>query len=496
MGLFGGALGGVVGGATVKLFLDKSQFEAGLAQARGETEAGATTMGKFSGAAKAAFATAGVAVVAFGASSVKAFMESQQVTAEFQNTLSQMPKLAGQTTDAFQAQATALEHLTGFQDEEVLSADNVLARFSLTADQMKQAIPIVLDYARATGQDATSAAQSIGKALLGNTRALKTVGIDYKVTGNAATDFSNILGALNNKVGGTANTFGKTLAGQIEIAKAKLDDFKETVGGFIASGLLALTGNVDAAAQMWVKLGDSTAGADKALAHVLQTGIEANKTLSEIVASPAADAMDTVAAAAGKLAAADQRAADATRNLYLAQLSLAGGLVGLAADEASSAKAKADLSAAQNKVNTLTENGKKGTAAYTQAVRDRNAAELTSIQSQLTLKNDAQNLFAEFKKGNVTLAQADAQLRSQAQAAGLSAGQTQNLVDKVNALYTADKKVPGSVTTNFNAPGLESQMAQLQHYWMTLDSIPTHKDVTIVTHYQTIGAPGGAGGPA
>ncbi|HXJ66095.1 MAG TPA: hypothetical protein VNN79_20225, partial [Actinomycetota bacterium] len=234
MGLFGGALGGVVGGATVKLFLDKSQFEAGLAQARGETEAGATTMGKFSGAAKAAFATAGVAVVAFGASSVKAFMESQQVTAEFQNTLSQMPKLAGQTTDAFQAQATALEHLTGFQDEEVLSADNVLARFSLTADQMKQAIPIVLDYARATGQDATSAAQSIGKALLGNTRALKTVGIDYKVTGNAATDFSNILGALNNKVGGTANTFGKTLAGQIEIAKAKLDDFKETVGGFIA----------------------------------------------------------------------------------------------------------------------------------------------------------------------------------------------------------------------------------------------------------------------
>lgn len=492
---------GAVGGATVSLFLDKTQFEAGLAEAEAQTKTGTASMGastsKFSTLAKAGFAAAATSVVAFGVSSVKAFEESQKVTDELANTLRNMPKLAGATTDEFQKQATALQNLTGYQDEEILSADNVLARFRLTSDQIKQAIPIVLDYARATGMDAASAASNIGKALLGNSRALKTVGIDYHATGNAAADFNTILGALNSRIGGTAQTFGTTFAGKVDIAKAKLDDFKELVGGFLASGLLALTGDLDGAAQMWVKLGDSTEGASKAFGDVLQAGIEANKTFSEMVTSPAAAAMDTVAAAAGKLADQEAKATEQAKNLYAAELSLAGGFLGVEGAVLQTKSAQDKLAQSRADLNKLTDQGKQGTDAYRQALEAHNNAVNDAAQAQLGLVQQVQSYIQENGQSRASTAEAIAMVRQYGRDAGLTGGEIHTLVGQVLEAVGAYGKIPKSVHTDVtnNLGSGSSEMAALESYWLKLQSIPTHKDVFIVTHYSTIGAPGSAGGP-
>lgn len=172
----------------------------------------------------------GAAVVKFGADSITAYRESEAVLAQLQNTISRSPLLIGETTAAFQKQATALQNLTGFQDEEVLAADTVLARFKLTGDQIRETIPLVLDYARASGKDVPSAAVAVGKALLGNTRALKELGISYTSTGDASKDLANIQDLLAQKVGGAAEAFGKTAQGQVAIFGAKLDDVQETIG--------------------------------------------------------------------------------------------------------------------------------------------------------------------------------------------------------------------------------------------------------------------------
>ena len=224
LGGFGG--GGVIGGAAVKLLLDDTQYGRSLTAAETKTRASTSRIAGsaqgMSQAGVAAFAVLGAAAIAFAVDAVRSAIEAEQVLAQLRNVVGD--------TSAFEAQATALQRLTGFQDESILSADALLARFELTEEQVRQAIPTVLDFARATGRDVPAAASAVGKALLGNTRALKDVGIDYTRTGDAATDFRNILGLLQDRVSGSAADFGKTTAGQLAILTAEFDEAKEEIG--------------------------------------------------------------------------------------------------------------------------------------------------------------------------------------------------------------------------------------------------------------------------
>jgi len=204
--------------------------------------AGGKKMSAFGVAARLGFAAAGVAALAFAAKSVKSYQEHQVAINQLQNVLKNSPKLASATTAEFEKQATALQKLTGFQDEEILAADTVLARFNLTAKQLHEVTPLVLDYARATGKDANEAAGLIGRALLGNARALKLVGINFKATGDTAKDTAKIMDLLRGKVGGTAEAFGKTAVGKVAILKAEFDDFQEVVGKLVTDALVPVIG--------------------------------------------------------------------------------------------------------------------------------------------------------------------------------------------------------------------------------------------------------------
>lgn len=218
----------------------RAEMAPAMAQAESTTAKAGGAFTKFGSTAALGMAVAGAAVLEFGRKSIDAYSEHQQVLAQLQNTISNSPALVGATTQAFEEQATALQNVTGFQDELVLSADNVLARFNLTQQQIEDTIPTVLDYARATGKEVPEAAESIGKALLGNTRALKTLGISFTATGNRARDMDTIMDALRGKVGGAAEAFGQTLAGKLEIAKARLDDVMETIGARLVPVLTQL----------------------------------------------------------------------------------------------------------------------------------------------------------------------------------------------------------------------------------------------------------------
>ncbi len=451
------------------------------------------------------------AVVGFAKSSFSAFLESEAVTNQLNAALQRTPELIGETTAAFQDQATALQNLTGYQDEEILKADTVLTRFQLTGDQIRDLIPLILDYARATGSDATSAALGIGRALLGNTRALKTLGIEFTATGDRTRDLATLMVALREKVGGAAEEFGTTLAGKIEIAKAKLDDFKEDIGQGMAGALLLLTGDVDGATAAFEGMLSTAAMVGHTLggdffANLKTSGDAAAGSLHRVKVAlalgtiqPTLDWVNDLAAAYPGLASTSEEAAAAADQLAEAQRKVntqlregwslanqaAGGLVGLVSADQDAASAQRDMAAAQRKVNTLTANGKKGTEAYRQAVQDRNAAELRSIQSQQNLEGQAQSLYAEFRKGNVTLGEAENRLRAQAAAAGLSAGRTSALVAKVDALYAADSKIPSDVRTNFSMPGLDDSLSRVQQIKAYIDSLHDKSvNIYVYTHYK------------
>jgi hypothetical protein len=186
-------------------------------------------------------ALSALAIVKFGADSVKAFSEAEASTAKLQQAFEKFPKLGDSSAASVDKISAALQKKTKFDGDATNAAAALLGQFDLTGKQIEGLLPLLQDYASATGQDIQGAATSLGKAFNGQTRALKAVGINYTSTGDKAKDFANITDLLSQKVGGFAENEGKTAAGQLEILKNQFGDVQEAIGGALVPALTEIT---------------------------------------------------------------------------------------------------------------------------------------------------------------------------------------------------------------------------------------------------------------
>lgn len=236
---FLGALsGGAIGGAIVNLGINDAGFKSGLAKAEAQTKTATGTMGSSFGNLKAVglVALGGLAVgaVKFAGDAIAAAQEHEQA-------ISQLTLAIKGDTTALQDQASALQMVTGFSDESILNADTILSRYKLTTTQLQELNPLILDFARAQGIDAAAAAGTLGKALLGNARAIKNIGGEFEATGDTTKDLAALMAILEDKVGGVAEEFGRTSEGQAQILGEKFNELQETVGKYLIPVLNALT---------------------------------------------------------------------------------------------------------------------------------------------------------------------------------------------------------------------------------------------------------------
>lgn len=354
-GIAGNLAGGNIGRAVVSLVLDttgyNSQLEKTKAETIGTTEQMGTATSGFGAISTAAYATAAVGALEFAKSAVAAASEHQQAIAA-------LTAQVGENTKAFEDQATALQNVSGFQDEAILGADTILARFKLTQQQIQDTIPTVLDYARATGKTAPDAAQTIGKALLGNTRALKAIGIAYTSTGDAATDFANIQELINQKVGGQAAAYAQTYAGKLEILSARFDDFKEAVGGALLEDLSNLADDLIIVAD----------GIDKLNVSVPKVGGSFN--ILKGIMAPFTLTLDYTHAVLGKVGDALGITADSTEGLTQAQQGLVDATTGMTEVEYQAAAAATHLTAAQKDLRDAVRQAGDGILSLTTTVKD------------------------------------------------------------------------------------------------------------------------------
>jgi hypothetical protein len=198
---------------------------------------------------------AGGAAVAFGVSSVKSYMESEDALAQLNATLTSTGGVAGVTSKAAVDLADSLQKVTKYSDEDVLAAENLLLTFTkIGQDIFPEATKTVLDMSTALGQDTKSSAIQLGKALqdpiLGVT-ALRRVGVNFNSaqqdviknlveTGRSAEAQRLILKELATEFGGSAEAAGKTFGGRLEILKNQFDEVKESIGLAIVNGLTPL----------------------------------------------------------------------------------------------------------------------------------------------------------------------------------------------------------------------------------------------------------------
>lgn len=169
-------------------------------------------------------------LVAFAGASVKAAAEAEQSQLRLTEAFRKFPKIADVSKASLGKLNTALAQKTKFDDDAIASGQASLAQFNLTGKQITSLTPLLLDYAAKTGKDVPSAADTLGKALLGQGRALKEIGIDFKDAGSVGGNFDQIMGGLRKQVGGFAAQEGKTAAGQIAIMRNRFGEIQETIG--------------------------------------------------------------------------------------------------------------------------------------------------------------------------------------------------------------------------------------------------------------------------
>jgi hypothetical protein len=226
----------------VKVETDTTSAQKGLDKAATSAESfGSRFKSTFAGVLSANLVqNAAAKVFQFGKQSVEAYENSERTAALYHDALSKIPGASDKTTKSLEAQAKALSKVTIYGAGSSKQALATLAAFGLNGNQLKTLLPLVQDYAAKTGQDLPSAAQSVGKALLGQGRALKGIGIDFKNAGSVGANYAQLVTGLKSKVGGLAEEMGGTSAGKMKIMQNQITGLKVALGKSLVPAILAV----------------------------------------------------------------------------------------------------------------------------------------------------------------------------------------------------------------------------------------------------------------
>lgn len=194
---------------------------------------------------------AGIAAVGFAVKDVVGDMlNGQKATAQTNAVLRSTKGVANVTAKAIGSLATSLSMKSGQDDEAIQSGENLLLTFTNIRNEagrgndiFTQTTRIMTDMSAALGQDTSSSAIQLGKALndpVKGVTALQRVGVSFTKgqrdqikalvdSGHAMDAQKLILRELNKEFGGSAEAAGKTLPGQLSIAKMAFENWSESL---------------------------------------------------------------------------------------------------------------------------------------------------------------------------------------------------------------------------------------------------------------------------
>lgn len=259
-----------LGTAYATIEIDSSGVKDGMNNAKKSVTSGLKNIGESMASVGKSTMLLTAPLLAFGAAAVTAFAESEKVTAQLDAVLKSTGQTAGVTRDMALDLAAGFQQVTMFEDDAVLSGENMLLTFTnIGKDVFPEATKTMLDMSQALGQDLQSSAIQLGKALndpINGITALQRVGVTFtdsqKATieqmvkmGDVAGAQKIILAELQREFGGSAVAAGQTFAGQLVILQNKLGDVMETIGGalvpILQDMLAKITPIIDAVAQ-WI----------------------------------------------------------------------------------------------------------------------------------------------------------------------------------------------------------------------------------------------------
>lgn len=228
--------------------LQKAQggFSAFAANIKNEISGGVTNAFKqLGGVIVAAFAFQ--QVTSFAKESGQAFLEAEKNAGLLYNAIVNIRGESKLAFDEMLKQSQDLSAANGgsiFSDDDIMKAQTFFSVFGMGSQQIKDTIPVLIDFAEQNGLKLDEAAQIFIKGVNGQGKALKEYGITIKDTGDKNLNFASTLEQMRTRGKGAFDALG---AGEQTAAKLSdsWDEFKEIVGakvlplltGPLASGL-------------------------------------------------------------------------------------------------------------------------------------------------------------------------------------------------------------------------------------------------------------------
>ncbi|MFA5989680.1 MAG: phage tail length tape measure family protein [Sphingomonas sp.] len=268
--------GSLIGALRVTLGIDTAAFEQGLGVAQKRLGAAGKSMQAFGDRLTGIGANLSIGLtaplVAFGTTAVTAANESAAALAQVEAALDSMGPVAGKTSEQLQKAAEDLQHLSTFDDDDILKSvtANMLTFGNITGDVFDRAQQAALNLSARLGQDLQSSTIQVGKALndpIKGIKALSRVGVSFTDqqkaqieamvgVGDVAGAQAIILGELDKQYGGAAKA-----ARDATPTAATVDawrNFQETVGAIVADVLPPLTNILTGVLEAFNNLDPST----------------------------------------------------------------------------------------------------------------------------------------------------------------------------------------------------------------------------------------------
>lgn len=206
----------------------------GATRATKKAESGFKRLGNFLKknmvAAAAATAVAFVAMAKVFSSVTEAAKAQENAVRALDAALLPLGASAGNVSKALQDQATALQRVTQFGDEQIIKGQALIASFTKNEEEIKKATAAALDLSAALGIELNASFLLLGKAASGETSTLSRYGIILDEGLSKSEKFAAALDAITDSFGGRAAEVAKTYGGLTQQISNAWGDLLETIG--------------------------------------------------------------------------------------------------------------------------------------------------------------------------------------------------------------------------------------------------------------------------
>jgi hypothetical protein len=196
-------------------------------------------MGNFTQSVNRSFKTMGAVIVGYfslraiqaaSRSAISFMHESIAAAGEEELAQKKLATALGYTSQALLDQATALQQVTAFGDDQIVSAQALIAAFTKSEDATMKATEATLDLAAGAGMNLKDAANLVSKTLGSTTNALSRYGITVEGAVGSTARLESFVKNVSKVFGGQARAEAETYTGKIKQVANAWGDLKEEVG--------------------------------------------------------------------------------------------------------------------------------------------------------------------------------------------------------------------------------------------------------------------------